>query len=128
MLPRSESVQCIVGYLQIAIEVGQNCAVSFPRVYQYVAGALAIVNLDIVPWIRLPCWLPDFDHSEKLVLVTAAPIAAAACLGFWWGCEKSRRSHDRANRIAYFFFILSFLVYVNTSSTILQFFHCHDFP
>jgi len=74
-------LKALVSFGQITANIGFNCNMSFPGMFEQILHGLSFLNLDLVPSLGLHCNFPNFDYVGKMVVVTVAPIVLAVLLG-----------------------------------------------
>jgi hypothetical protein len=74
-------LKLLVAFVQIVINIGFNCNVTFPDVTERFFDKLGIFNFDIVPSLGLSCRFPSFDYVSRMIIVTAVPLFLALALG-----------------------------------------------
>jgi len=74
-------VKALTAFSQIAVNVGFNCNLEFPPLYEKFMSSFSIVNLDIVPSLGLPCQFSYFDYIYSMCLTTLFPIFVSVLLG-----------------------------------------------
>ena len=98
-----------------------------PRLFAKVLRGLALVNLDIVPALGLECAFNKFNYIDKMLLVTLTPLALALLLMIGLSYAFKTKNEKAKNVISYLLLLLSYLIFVGTSSTLIFYFKCHTF-
>jgi len=104
---------------QIAVNIGFNCDIRFPEMFENVLSALAVVNIDIIPSLGMSCKLSSFDYTDKIFAVTLVPLFLGLIL-----LMTSFLFINSRKRIIGILLALSFIVLVGVSTTLFHFFKC----
>jgi len=122
-------LKSLIAFIQIVINIGFNCNVTFPDVTERFFDKLGIFNFDIVPSLGLSCRFPSFDYVTRMIIVTIVPLFLALALGvayciFYYvdQIKKKKRSNLRTQTIVTLFLLLTFIVLTPTSSALLHYF------
>ena len=73
--------KAMTAFSQIAVNVGFNCNITFPKVFTNSLQKLEVVNLDLFPSLAPACYVEGFSYINSMVSMTMMPI----CCGFMLG-------------------------------------------
>jgi len=76
---------------------------------------------------------PGFDYMNKMLAVTLFPLAVLTVLAMAYGAISARsrmtgKPDPRGATVIYIFLFFTFLILVQCSSTVFDFFQCKSFP
>ena len=76
---------------------------------------------------------PGFDYMNKMLAVTLFPLSILTLLGLFYGAISIRsrmtgKPDPRGATVIYIFLFFTFLILVQCSSTVFDFFQCKSFP
>ncbi|GMI18635.1 hypothetical protein TrLO_g5769 [Triparma laevis f. longispina] len=102
----------------------------YPAVFENFTRMLgSIVNLDALKIMDVDCVVAT-NFYTKLIMVTATPVLfCMLCFSwaFFWGKIKPAKAKAAMNNAVEIFLGLSFLLFSNVSTTILETFNCDSF-
>ena len=73
-------LKMFTSFLQISINIGWNCSVTFPNLLERVMHAFRFVNLDVLSYTGLECKIGRVDYIDRMVIVTMGPIVLCSGL------------------------------------------------
>ena len=107
-------------------------SVTYPDVYETFVGYIDVLGLDLGWMLSVECWI-DTDFYDTLLVKTIGPLVASVLvvMSYKFRIRNCRtEDQDRCSRIdhthATFLYLISFLVYSASSSTIFETFACDD--
>ena len=125
--------KAIWSFGQIAVNVGFNCSISFPPIYEVVLTHFRFVNVDIFPVFGLSC-IAQYNYSRTMVFATLAPIIVVALLWLQylyvscvWGGKSQEAQSKRFASYMYAFLIITYIVLIGSSVKAIHFFKCEAF-
>lgn len=105
---------------------------TYPDVYETFVGYIDVIDLNLAWMVSAECWV-DTDFYDTLLGTTIGPLIAAGLVLLSYMVRSKNcptTDQDRRSRIdrrhASFVYLISFLVYSTTSSTIFRTFACDD--
>ena len=124
-------LKCFVSFSQIVATVGFTCNVSFPSIFETIISPLALMNLNIVPALGLQCRFNGFDYVDTMILITVAPLVMASLIGLAYILQllatRNKPTRLSSEKFFYAFLLLTYLVLINTSVSLFEFFQCQEF-
>ena len=103
-----------------------------PCLYKfYHAGVYNVTDSFLFVWCLTG--FPDFDYMNKLLVVTIFPLIVLSTLGLMYTFIAVRakitgKPDKRGATVIYVFLFFTFLILVQCSSTVFDFFQCKSFP
>lgn len=85
------------------------------------------MSFDIFPGLGMHCFVDNFDYMSQVVSITITPIIIGGILlaaGLFMLAQGNKKN---AQRCAYSFFVLTYLVLISVSSTLFHVFKCRSF-
>ena len=90
----------LLSYFQIAINIGFNCNVRFPRLFELFLLNFDILNLNLPTLIGVPCVYANFDYISTLLTMTVMPLLLGTILlGIYYVITVGRQSFTLAHEI-----------------------------
>ena len=67
-------------FLQISINIGWNCSITFPSLLERILRAFRIANLDVLSYFGLECAIGRVDFIDRMVIMTIGPVVLCSGL------------------------------------------------
>jgi len=83
--------------------------------------------MEIVPALGLECAFNNFNYINKMMVITLTPIVLAILLVISFVLASMMKNEKAKNLISYLLLLLSYLVFVGTSTTLIFYLKCNTF-
>jgi len=123
----ANKAKIMTSFFQIAIALPFNLTVKFPEAYTRFLSVFSFLSFDIFPGLGMNCFVSGFDYTNTVASVTITPLIVGAVLALGGLARLFQRRNKDAQRFAYAFFILTYLVLINVSTTLFHMFKCRSF-